>query len=113
MVLLYLDHFDTAFADTFYTGSWFKGFNQEETLSQIDCPSLYIKAATQYGKDGVLYAANSDEDAEKVHRLINENEIITIKSGHDIHFEHPDKFIKIMVDFLSKIKESRGRFETT
>ncbi|TCL75321.1 pimeloyl-ACP methyl ester carboxylesterase [Hydrogenispora ethanolica] len=97
---LYLDDFDLDFSETFYTGSWFKGFDQEETLSKIGCPSVYLKAATQYGKDGVLYAANSDEDAEKVHRLIKGNEMITIKSGHDIHFEHPDEFIRIMADFL-------------
>ncbi len=101
---LYLDDFDRAFPETFYTGSWFNGFNQEETLSQINCPSLYIKAATQYGKDGVLYAANSDEDAQKVHRLLKGNEMITIKSGHDIHFEKPDEFIQIMVSFLNKIR---------
>ncbi|WP_302049818.1 hypothetical protein [Desulfosporosinus nitroreducens] len=60
-----------------YTGSWFEGLDQEKTLSQINYPSVYIKAATQYGKDGVLYAANSDEDAEKVHSLIKENEMTT------------------------------------
>lgn len=101
---LYLDNFDQDFSETFYTGSWFKGLNQEETLTKINCPSVYIKAATQYGDDGVLYAANSDEDAEKVHGLIKGNEMITIKSGHDIHFEKPKKFIKIMVDFLKKIE---------
>jgi pimeloyl-ACP methyl ester carboxylesterase len=99
---LYLDDFDLDFSETFYTGLWFEGFEQEETLSKINCPSVYIKAATQYGKDGVLYAANSDEDAEKVHSLIKGNEMITIKSGHDIHFEHPDEFIQIMLDFLKK-----------
>lgn len=101
---LYLDDFDLDFSETFYTGSWFEGFDQEETLSKIDSPSVYIKAATLYGKDGVLYAANSDEDAEKVHSLIKGNEMRTIKSGHDIHFEHPDEFIQIMMDFLNKIK---------
>ena len=101
---LYLDDFDLGFSETFYTGSWFEGFNQQKTLSQIDCPSVYIKAATQYGKDGVLYAANSDEDAEKVHSLIKGNEMTTIKSGHDIHFEHPDKFVQIMAEFLNRIR---------
>ncbi len=101
---LYLDDFDLDFAETFYTGTWFKGFNQEETLSKINTPSVYIKAATQYGEDGVLYAANRDEDAEKVHSLLKGNEMITIKSGHDIHFEKPDEFITIMVDFLKKIE---------
>ncbi|HYE11094.1 MAG TPA: alpha/beta hydrolase, partial [Patescibacteria group bacterium] len=101
---LYLDDFDLDFSETFYTGTWFEGFDQEETLSNINSPSVYIKAATLYGNDGVLYAANSDEDAEKVHSLIEGNEMITIKSGHDIHFEHPDEFIQIMVDFLNRIK---------
>lgn len=100
---LYLDHFDLDFSETFYTGSWFEGFDQEEILSKVNCPSVYIKAATQYGKDGVLYAANSDKDAQKVHSLIKGNEMITQKSGHDIHFEQPEEFIRIMVDFLSKI----------
>lgn len=101
---LYTDDFDLDFAETFYTGSWLKGIDQEKTLSNINCPSVYIKAATSYGKDGVLYAANSDEDAEKVHRLIKGNEMKTIKSGHDIHFEHPKEFIRIMADFLKKIQ---------
>lgn len=105
----YLDHFDLDFPESFYTGSWFNGFDQEETLSRISSPSIYLKAATQYGKDGVLYAANSDEDAAKVHALIKGNEMITIKSGHDIHFEQPDKFIKIMVDFLGKINRNKHR----
>lgn len=101
---LYLDSFDLAFSESFYNGSWFEGLNQEEILSKINVPSVYIKAATQYGEDGVLYAANSDEDAGKVHELIKENEMITIHSGHDIHFEHPDKFIQVMVDFLDRIQ---------
>jgi len=65
---------------------------------------VYLKAATQYGGDGVLYAANSDEDAQEGHRLIQGNEMITIKSGHDIHFEHPNEFIQIMVNFLKRIE---------
>jgi pimeloyl-ACP methyl ester carboxylesterase len=101
---LYLDDFDLEFAETFYTGTWMDGFDQETTLLNIQCPSVYIKAETSYGKDGVLYAANTDEDAAKVQSLLQDNEIITIKSGHDIHFEHPDEFIKIMVDFLNKLQ---------
>ena len=42
-----------------------QGFDQEVTLAKINCPSVYTKAATQYEEDGVLYTANSDEDAAK------------------------------------------------
>lgn len=101
---LYLDDFDLDFTESFYTGKWFEGLDQEQTLFAINCPSVYIKAATQYGKDGVLYAANRDEDAAKVHELIADNEMITIKSGHDIHFEKPKEFTQIMVEFLKRIK---------
>lgn len=80
---LYLDDFELDFAETFYTGTWFKGFNQKETLSKINTPSIYIKATTQYGEDGVLYAANRDEGAEKVHSLLKGNGMVTIKSGRD------------------------------
>ncbi|WP_432403158.1 alpha/beta fold hydrolase [Wukongibacter sp. M2B1] len=99
---LYVDNYDVEFAETFYTGLWIEGINQEEILANIKCPSTYIKTSTLYGKDGVLYAANSDKDAEKVNNLIEGNDMITIKSGHDIHFEKPDKFIQIMIDFLDK-----------
>lgn len=101
---LYLDEFDLEFSESFYTGAWFEGFSQEETLAKIEVPTVYIKAETAYGKDGVLYAANSDEDAERVNRLIKGSEMITIKSGHDIHFEKPKEFVRIMVDFLKKIE---------
>ncbi len=100
---LYLDEFDLEFSERFYTGLWFEDFSQEETLAKIGVPTVYIKAETAYGKDGVLYAANSDEDAERVNRLIKSSEMITIKSGHDIHFEKPKEFVGIMVDFLNKL----------
>ncbi|MBZ2174298.1 alpha/beta hydrolase [Schnuerera sp. xch1] len=100
---LYLDEFDLQFSEAFYTGDWFEGFNQEDTLSKIDVPTTYIKAQTMYGDDGVLYAANSDEDAERVQNLVEGSKMITIKSGHDIHFEKPKEFVKIMEDFLSEI----------
>lgn len=101
---LYFNEFDPQFAETFYNGSWLSGVSQEEILKGINCPSIYIKAATLYGKDGVLYAANTDEDAKLVHSLVQGNEMITIKSGHDIHFEHSIEFLQIMKNFLTKIK---------
>lgn len=54
---------------------------------------IYLKANTRYGKDGILYAANTDEDTERVRALISGCERIDVKSGHDIHAEHPDTFV--------------------
>jgi len=91
--LLYMDQYDPQFGDAFYDGSWMAGVDQESMLKNIRCPVIYLKANTQYGKDGVLYAANTDDDADKVENLIPDCERIGIKSGHDIHFEHPDVFL--------------------
>ena len=101
---MYLPNFDMRFSDTFYTGSWFDGMDQAETLAKIVCPTIYIKALVQYGKDGVLYAANSDEDAQRVMSLIPNCEMMTIKSGHNIHCEHPDFFVKALNRILEETK---------
>jgi len=99
--MIYIDLYDLKFGEAFYSGSWRKGTDQEAMLKNINCPVIYLKAATNYGKDGVLYAANNDEDAQKVQEHISDCETITIKSGHNIHYEHPDDFISACVKLLS------------
>lgn len=82
-----------AFGQAFYNGTWMKAVGQEGIMRDIRCPVAYLKANTRYGKDGVLYAANTDEETERVQALIPGCERIDIKSGHDIHAEHPDTFV--------------------
>lgn len=104
--LLYTDEYDYDFAETFYDGSWFDGVSQEEILKNIKCPCIYIKAKTEYGEDGVLYAANDDDDAERVVELIENCErVVTETSDHDIHFVYSKKFVEILVDFNKDIKK--------
>jgi pimeloyl-ACP methyl ester carboxylesterase len=100
--LLYMDNYDPQFGNAFYDGSWMKGVVQDNMLESIECPVIYLKANTQYGKDGVLYAANSDEDADKVQHLIYNCKRINIKSGHDIHFDHPDVFISACKELINR-----------
>ena len=91
--MYFMDDYDPRFGDAFYDGSWMAGIDQEALLNQIECPVVYLKAKTNYGDDGVLYAATTDEDAARVERAISNCETIEIESGHDIHVEHPDVFI--------------------
>lgn len=98
--LLYTDEYDKEFSETFYDGTWFEGVSQEEMLQGIQCPCVYIKAKTDYGEDGVLYAANDDEDAKRVLDLVKDCEYVeTDTSDHDIHFKYSDRFIEILVNF--------------
>lgn len=91
--LYFYDDFDARFSETFYDGSWFDCVDQADLLSRIACPAVYLKAKTNYGEDGVLYAANSDEDAARVQELVANCETVVVESGHDVHYEKPQAFI--------------------
>lgn len=103
-VALFFDQYDPLFGEAFYTGSWFDGTDQAEILAGVQCPTVYLKAMTRRGEDGVLWAANSDEDASKVNGLLKNSHMVTFGTGHDIHMEEPADFIKVFIDFLDKIK---------
>lgn len=94
--------FDLQFSETFYTGSWFTGIDFSSMLSKIKCPTIYLKAKTQYGKDGVLYAANSDEDVQRIMQLVTGCDLLTVKSGHNIHCDKPKFFISAFDKILEK-----------
>ncbi len=91
--MYYYDDFDPRFSEAFYQGTWLEDDAQEEMLAAVECPTIYLKAETRYGADGLLYAANSDEDALRVEELLADCETVRIESGHDIHYEHPDAFV--------------------
>ena len=80
------------------TGSFSKAgegsyVSKQAMLRQIACPVVYLKASTDYGDDGVLYAATTDADAARIQETIPDCQTTELKSGHDIHYEHPDVFI--------------------
>ena len=84
------------FAESFYTGEWFDGANQENILKAVKCPAVYLKAKTKYGKDGILWAVNTDESADRVMHLLSYGKKKVVRSGHDIHFEKPRHFLNAM-----------------
>lgn len=102
--LYYYDDFDPLFGNTFYEGTWLEGVDQADMLSQITCLTVYLKANEQFGQDGVLYAANSAEDAARVQELIPNCETTRIDSGHDIHYEHPTDFIAAVDNVAAKVE---------
>ena len=102
--VLYIDEFDPVFSETFYEGTWLEGLSQEEILRNIQCPCTYIKANTSYGPDGVLYAANDDEDARRVEQLIPGCKVTrTPTSDHDIHFVYAKEFVEILEQFHGQL----------
>ena len=53
------------------------------------------EAKTNYGEDGTLLAANSDEDAARMQQLVAVCETVVVESGHDIHYERPKAFAAV------------------
>ena len=104
--LYFMNDFDPAFGNAFYTGSWLEDVEQAELLSRIKCPVIYLKAKTNYGDDGVLYAANTDKDAERLTSLIANCEMREVNSGHDIHYEKPEVFIEAIRDARTALCEA-------
>lgn len=89
-----MSKFDKLFAESFFTGEWFEGVTQEAILKSVKCPTVYLKAKTKYGKDGILWAANTDEAADKMMSLFGNAKKIVVRSGHDIHYEKPGYFLQ-------------------
>jgi pimeloyl-ACP methyl ester carboxylesterase len=99
--IYYIDEFDLRFSETFYSGSFFDGVDQAEMLQKVTCPTLYIKATTNYAEDGTLLAANTEEDAKMVMSCLQnaaDAEMRPVKSGHDVHDEKPKVFIQAIKD---------------
>ncbi len=106
--------YDLRFGETFYDFSWFAGFDQAQTLRAVRCPSVLLHAAHPpnmrgyYDDRGVLLGAMDDRDASRVHSLLRRNALIdNIKSGHDIHAERPEVFIRA-VDALRPSCDGSG-----
>ena len=88
--------YDLRFGDTFYDGSWFRGFDQAETLARISAPTVVIHASWSYSDEGVLLAAMDGDDAQRAVEQLQNGRLVDVKSGHDVHGEKPAEFVKIL-----------------
>lgn len=98
--------YDRKFGETFYDNSWFEDYNQAEVLSKIKSPTVFIKATTRYDGD-LLLAALSEEDADRVVKSLENGQRIDVEAGHDVHYEKPERFVEIMVNFLAKLSADK------
>ncbi|MDE6434793.1 MAG: alpha/beta hydrolase [Lachnospiraceae bacterium] len=87
-----MNHYDPLFGETFFNDSFHCGIPHEEILKNIRCKTVFMKAQTKIGEDGILMAALSEEDLEKVSELIADCQIVRFDCGHGIHIEKPKEF---------------------
>lgn len=93
-----MNHYDPLFGETFYDDSFHSGISHEDLLKEIRCETVFLKARTQFSKDGILMAALSEEDVKRVSELISACHVIHFDCGHGIHVEKKREFIACLLD---------------
>ena len=95
-----LQYYDPRFGEAFYNDSFHDTVNYNELLSKIKCNTLFMKANTTIGENGLLQGALSDEDLQRVNALIPHMEIKQFDCGHGIHSEKPKQFVEAIISTL-------------
>lgn len=103
-----LNEYDPYFGETFYDDSFNHNVNYNELLSNIKCNTLFMKANTTIGKDGLIQGALTDENLEQVIKLIRNIKVEYFDCGHGIHSEKPKKFINCVNRALEKQEFEQG-----
>jgi hypothetical protein len=92
-----LQHYDPRFGEAFYNDSFNDGVNYCELLSRIKCKTLFMKAKTTIGENGLLQGALSNEDLQRVNALIENMKIQQFDCGHGIHTEKANQFVEAII----------------
>lgn len=91
-----MNHYDPLFGEAFFNDSFHSGIQHEDTLKRIRCRTVFMKARTDMSEDGILMAALSEEDLERVTELIADCRVVRFDCGHGIHTEKPEEFVECL-----------------
>lgn len=95
-----MQNYDPYFGEAFYSNAFHTGVDYEQLLRDIRCKTLFMKANTTVGADGLVQGALTEEDLENVCRLIPEIRVERFDCGHSIHSEKRKAFITCVTDFV-------------
>lgn len=104
-----MNNYDPLFGETFFNDSFHNGILHEDLLRGIQCRTVFMKARTDTTEDGILMAALSEEDLERVAGLIADCEVIRFDCGHGIHTENPKKFVECLAGLTVTKKETKSK----
>lgn len=98
-----MSRYDPLFGEAFYTDSFHAGISHEDLLKTISCKTVFMKAKTEVGQDGILMAALSEEDLKRVTALIPDCQIVRFDCGHGIHLEKPKEFADCLLELGQEV----------
>lgn len=99
-----LNEYDAHFGEAFYNDSFNSGIDYNKLLSNIKCNTLFMKAETTIGANGLVQGALTDVDLKQVTSLIKNIKVEYFNCGHGIHIEKPKEFIQSLNKILTKQK---------
>lgn len=91
-----MNEYDPEFGEAFYTDSFHAHVDYEKLLQKITCPTLFLKAETNIGENGIQMCALTEEDANRVSELIPNCRVIHFDCGHGIHVEKQKEFLEVL-----------------
>ena len=97
-----LNQYDAYFGEAFYNDSFNSDIDYNKLLSNIKCKTLFMKANTTIGADGLVQGALTDEDLKQVTSLIKDIKVEYFDCGHGIHSEKSKEFIRSVNEILTK-----------
>ena len=92
-----LQYYDPHFGEAFYNDSFNDTVDYNDLFSKIKCKTLFMKANTTIGENGLLQGALSDEDLQRVNSLIENMKIQRFDCGHGIHTEKANQFVEAII----------------
>ena len=103
-------NYDPAFGAAWVDDLWYDGFDTDQALSSVRVPTTLIQ--TNYFEetkgsaiqDGVLMAAmDSDDAARALDQLPDDTPLVTVASGHLVHFEKPEPYLDGLADLTDRV----------
>ncbi len=92
-----MNRYDPLFGEAFYNDSFHCGISHEELLKKITCKTVFLKAKTEISEDGILMAALSEDDVNRVAEWMDDCTVVRFDCGHGIHVEKPKEFIQTIL----------------
>jgi len=99
ITFLYAKMYDREFGEKFYDYTWHSGIQHEKLLSDIKIPTIFLHVKDMYSEQGILMAASSNQQADKVVKLIADCKLITVSGNHNIHRFNSQEFIDAVNQF--------------
>jgi hypothetical protein len=90
-----MNNYDPRFGEAFYTDSFHEHIDYDKLLRDIACQTVFLKAKTVIDDNGLQMCALTDDDVERLEKLIADIIVIRFDCGHGIHFEKKREFLEI------------------